>query len=484
MSGNLKSRIRDYVSILILILFVPACKDAGFDRAGKLIEQGKRLEAAGYPDSALVVYRQAVEVLKNTENDTLSGVIYNRMGSLMFDNTLRVEAYEYYGQALAYNLKIKDKTEASRTLRGLGKVWLFKGRQDSAVFYFKEALSFSPQISDKEEASLIHNNLSAVFFDLGEFRKSLLHNSKAIQLSGDPVNMDKNLFSRGDLFAETHQYDSAFFYYKLSSKSAAIYTRAGSYYRLAQLAKLTGSKDSARYLDTYQQLKDTIDRANKSADILKVDSKYLLSRTKEDEKSKFRYYMLGVLAIVAAVTFVFIRLRRRQKNNFDQTIKGLYAEMSKLKNELSEAIKNKQIQQELLVNEQIKAVQANTVKTILRSGDKFAKKFQESVAYKELRKKLDAGNCILLEKDEKMYRTKVMDAFSPYLFYLTTFFELTSDECYYCCLSLLKFKTSECAICRNVSEEAIRTQKKRIKIKICTTTETESLFNHIFRKTK
>ena len=474
--------------LFLLPLFILACNGNKQKRVESLFDQGKELEALSLPDSAIIIYQQAINELKDTKEDTFSGVLYNRIGDLMFANALRSEAFESYQKALSFNLHMSNKTETSKSFRGMGKSMLLQTLNDSAITYFNKALSLTSQIQDKEEISLIHNNLSFAYYELENYEQSLFHNLKALQLSSDSINIYKNYNIRGDLFMQAKQYDSAYIYLKLGCNSKTIATQATCYQSLAQLAKNTNNKDSIQYTNIYYILKDSIEKNNKSSNIFKKDKQYVLEKTRKEEKSKFIYQIIGILALCLSIIFLFINRHHREKKRnkeLSKFVRNLQVEMAKLECKLALAKEKEEIQQELALGKQLQSVHETVIKEMMKLGDKLSADFRKTDMYSELKEKLKAENgAQLKERERNAFRRKLLEAFRPLTIYLVTFLDFSPEDCLYCYLSLLKFKTNECAVCRNITEDAIRSQKRRLKIKINLVFKSDMLFDYIFMKIK
>ena len=72
-----------------------------------------------------------------------------------------------------------------------------------------------------------------------------------------------------------------------------------------------------------------------------------------------------------------------------------------------------------------------------------------------------------IENEERqMVSQSIHKAFNEYIDALKKHTKLTQDEAVLCCLVKCGLNTKECAVCKGVSLNAIRTQKSRIKSKL------------------
>ena len=92
--------------------------------------------------------------------------------------------------------------------------------------------------------------------------------------------------------------------------------------------------------------------------------------------------------------------------------------------------------------------------------------FMRTKAYKTIKTWVDSSDGVLLASQQAETAELVRKAFEEYDVALREHTSLTADEVLLCCLIKCRFTTKECAICKGVSENAIRTQKSRIKNKL------------------
>ena len=471
--------------LLLTTFFILACDQAKQEKATQLFEQGKELEAMHLPDSAMVLYQRAVDELKNVKNDTLAGVIYNKIGDLMYSNDLYEDAFKPYSKALICNSKLNDKTEASRSLRGMGKSLSLRKLSDSAAVYFNKALLLSSSIHNKEEISLIHNNLSLAYYESGNHDSSFFHNTKALQTSKDSTNIFKNYCIRADLFMQINRYDSASIYYNLGRRSKNLRTQAACVIGLANVAKAINNEDSAKYISIFRILKDSIERNCKTFEILKKDKQYHIEKAEKELDSKYSYLIIAVLVLSLVFIVIFTRrhhYEKRKNQNLSVLAKKLQLEMSKLECELERAVERNEIKKKLMVGSQLLDVQATVIKDMKKLGNKATTNYRKTQSYEKLKELMETGK--MREKERNIFHKRILEAFAPFNTYLVTFLDFSTDDCLYCSLCLLKFKTSECALFRNLTEDAIRSQKRRLKNKINEVFASEELYDYIFVKTK
>ena len=228
-----------------------------------LYRQGVKMEEQHIPDSALILYHQALKQLSGTQNQELKGKIYNHLGDLLLDYNIYETAQESYSQAIQASQSLADKSNLSQAYRGMGKYYYLYKDRDSALYYFEKPLGFFDQIANREERSSVYNNLTTAYKQRNNIEKALEYNAKALSLTRSEVKRLRNYAVRGQLFALQQQYDSALFYLEQASQSKDKSIRASAYFKLADLPEEAGINDSLRffYLHEGYRLSDSIENS-------------------------------------------------------------------------------------------------------------------------------------------------------------------------------------------------------------------------------
>lgn len=478
--------MKNAVGILpvLLTLSLLSCQTNGFEEAKISFERGQAMVLAGKPDSALLHYRNAIEAIKDFPDDALTGELYNRVGDLLVSADIYESACEAYRNAYFHTGKLSDKTGAARSLRGMGKSFIFRRQWDSATVYLSKAEALLPQVKDSNEVSRVYDNLSAFYLMQNEFGKSLSYNQKAINTVTDSSHLYRNWLAKAIILKETGQYDSARYYSKLSSRSNNIYTQAGSYLKLWQLCRLTTDADSTNYLHQYHLLKDSIERMNLQNPVMSVEDQYILDRFIKKEKQK-GIQLFIVIVIFCAVLFFFMMIRH--KNLFllykkeRETITQLQERMSKVQNELTRAQEKEiQLEEQCRINDKLKEVHASITSNMKKSATFWKEYFLKSKLYRKIKEKVENPGATPAKEELDNIQEEVLIAFKPFVGYLSAFLNMPADDCYLCCLSLGGFTTKECSVLRNVTADAIRSQRTRIKKRFVETFTDAGLYSFIF----
>ena len=479
------------VSLLLLYIFTGCNNDV--ERSLTLYEQGKYYEEQQQLDSATYFYRESLNLLKNKNESQKIGEIYNRLGNIFLQTDLYEKAYESYNEAERYNSLLTDKTNLSKSIRGMGLSFAYRYMPDSALNYFLKAFELSDFVNDTTEILLINNNLSNIYCELGQYEKALYYNNIVLTLSKDSINLCRSWLTKASIHLEYQQYDSAWYYYELGAHSNNIYTKAACYSALSELSQILQLPDSSKYLKLFSILNDSIDRCSQSVQVQSSDQNYLMAQTINKHKYSF-VYVLAIFFLLCAVIVMFLvyyhkrklRIERQKKDEevqgYKNTIQELYIEMKTLQQEI-DSIKDceKNLSESTQKYERLKEIEDNIIANINNVAINCSTNFMRSHEYKQIKEKL-RGTCVELTKKERenIYST-VMKAFEPLTQYLSTFMNMATDDCFLCCLALLGFTSKDCAVLRCVTWNAIRSQKNRIKTKFIEVFHTLELYDSIFK---
>ncbi|HHW59751.1 MAG: tetratricopeptide repeat protein [Bacteroidales bacterium] len=79
------------------------------------------------------------------------------------------EIYDYAIAAYNLSLQTKDTFYLGRTAKELGAYYIFKGKQDSALYYTNQAFKFSNTAKDSLNLSLTANNLGVIYQNMANY---------------------------------------------------------------------------------------------------------------------------------------------------------------------------------------------------------------------------------------------------------------------------------------------------------------------------
>lgn len=463
---------------LLFFLFFGGCENK-HQQAMQLFEQGKLLEKRGIKDSAVFIYTKVVQYTNDKE---LCGKTYNYIGNLFLEYSLYPNACETFQKAFQCNLYLNDKTEASKSLRGIGKSYFYRFKPDSALYYQLKAYKLIELIKDSGEITNIYNNLASNYLYLKQYDKFETYITPSMQMTKDSSTIYSCYLLKGQFFFEKQQPDSAFFYLNKGTHSNDLHTQAGCYFLLDELAKQTGDPNHIKYMEQAQMLKDSIEALDKGADIVHIDKHLMLSQTAK-EKKQLVIWIICILFFSCLIIFSLayyhkhkVKAKLYNIQKAQKQLEELHDQLQQVTNEL-ELLKEQKSGNELsFQREKLENILKNILMNIRKIGETSASKFMKSESYKEIKKSVSTMNA----NQRNQYKEQIYNEFDTYIRQLSTFVNMSKDDYFLCCLFLLAFNTKDCAVFRCLTENSIRTQKSRIREKIENAFGKESAFDFLF----
>ncbi len=422
--------------------------------ADSLYVQGISYERFDSAEQAVTCYRRAMALIESNNCDPhLYIQIKLQLADLLLLHTYYERASVIYKNTLQEANEIEDLYLSSRSLRGIGKCMIFKNKADSALYYIKQALLFVDDIDDNKEVAALYNNMSSVYCDLEQYDEAIRYNNLSLHTGVDSTTMGKSIANQAYLYLMTEQYDSAKYYAQLCYDNYTNqYTQISALETLYTIAMHYNSKDTADYTAAYTTITSQLTTNAKTAAIAdaeqKLSEEFLRKQLDNTRNSTWVLFALVALSVGGWVV-VFFLTRGAQKSKF--------ADPELSPDEIAE----------------------RSIAAIVKRGEEYAHLFKESVAYNNMLAMLEKQDH-LSQQEQQRFTEAVTRVFAPFIEDIHPLCLLTTEQYVMCCFSLIGLTNQQCAACRNVSENAIRTQKSRIKSKMTQSVGDVKLFDAIF----
>lgn len=472
-------------TLLFIILF--SCH-TNKESAVELFESGKVMEERGLSDSAVIMYQRAIKQSVALKDTKLIGLIYNQLGDIYLSHYLFNKALLSYQSGEKYNQLLPDKIDASKSLRGIGKSYTYRSMPDSGLIYLFQALRLSELINDKEEVVRIHNNISNAYFELKQFDEALEHNTQAMNMTKDSTSRYINSFARADIMYRLQKYDSAQYYYIIGTHCDNLNTRAGSYYMLYELSKLLNKPDTTYYLSYFTILRDSIEEISHPDLIQSAEHRYLTDDIIREKKNNQMFWLGFVLSLSFILLGVIISVHKIKLRNAvrdrKEGMERLVEEMNELHRELALHVEEKRRRtvelSQIETMQKLSLIQNRIINDMKKYATGCNESFVKSQFCSELKMHLRKYPSLLITKEQKKISEIVNAKYHIFIQYLQAFTDMPEDDCFLCCLALAQFTTKECSFIRGVTNDAIRSQKTRIKKRLTESFCSIELFEFIF----
>ncbi|MCQ2317620.1 MAG: hypothetical protein MJZ90_01685 [Bacteroidales bacterium] len=281
---------------------VAACAD--YLKAADIME-------AAFPEIAKAA-RKGMMSDDDYEKTRFVGLIYNRIGDLMFAEYYHEQAADNYKTALDYAKCISNTTMVTVLLRDIGTSYYLGDLPDSAMFYYRRALDAGDGYENLKCS--INITRASIYYEKGlaDSAYSLL---KMNMLSPDSSTSTQTYYTMGRILYMDKNYDSAAFYLKPCFEHGNKFMRLSSAQMLAEIYGLAGSNDSAAFYNKFvsdNAIKE-INRNVKTKSLIDLYDNNRTERHRQKVKHQVLSYSLIAAFIAAALLVALCVIHRRQK---------------------------------------------------------------------------------------------------------------------------------------------------------------------------
>ena len=281
--------------LLLLVPILLGCsvstgRDA-YERALAYVEQGDAPQA-------LACLKEAAH---KATHDSLRAMVYNEMGSLLFNEGLQEQALDAYLMAYQANCRLGDTIGMAYNQADIANVYRTREADDSCVYYFDQAVELAHSQGDSLLVTDIQNQLAGYYLwhqDYGKARP-LLFTGLRDSIAGGLC------FMLADLYHHTGLQDSARYYCQLLLKEEDTGLRQMAHKWLAEILLAEGhTAEAAQHLEQYELLTDSLMQETDTEALHRVSALYDYSQ-REQENARLQRRVI-VIAAVAAVLLMLL----------------------------------------------------------------------------------------------------------------------------------------------------------------------------------
>lgn len=420
---------------------------------------------------AIDLYLKSLELMLGSKDSTFLAMLYSHLGDSYTRQRLRSAAREMYvnGYALCMN---KDSVRACYALNNIGDTYLVEYQLDSALVYYKQALEMASALQYSDLLFTTYNDISALYNEQEKYAEAEDCISKALLYQTDKQDYTLACSIKGDILKSLNSSDSAIYYWKKGAESSNIYVKASSYNHLFQEYKETEDwKEATIYVDSFLVYYDSIQEMNDRAELDRLMDNHLVELHKHELSVKNNWIVMGLIVffLLLAATLVILYLwrdsRRRNKYaNLQQRLMENRAESIFL-NEASETPSDDKTAELQKLEEERFHICLSLFETT--AGSKKLDELKKATPAMQI-KMADTYRVLIVSDIRKSFADVMGDLKERCP-------SLTNDDLLYCILSLLCCSKDTILHIANVSADAIKTRKSRIKGKI-----DAGLFSRIF----
>ena len=427
---------------------------------------GATYSEMGYTSFAVEEYLTAIRLMP--VRDEFLAMIYDNLAECYERDELFDIAIGAYRQA--YQI-LRGGSQQIYPLRGIARMCLLQNKKDSALVYYQQALDCALVEQDSSLIGALYHDLAMAYSEKKDYIQADKYVSKAIMIQGqDAVNV---CLSKAQIMLNLNKLDSASYFYSKNVDQLDIYGKAVYYDGMYQIAKKRGEwKTATENIDAYKILYDSIQFITDNEELNRLMDKHQLEEHKRllSEHTKMLIFSLitAFFLLMIICVFCFMWNDRKRKKRFialqrELTQKRVDTMLLK-EEEASESNKEDLDKKRSELTEQ----QIQLCISVLKTTD----------CYDQLEalEKATPKQLLAMRSLRKDIRSTISSAFVDVMMNLKERYPaLTGDDIFYCVLSLLCCSKTVMMELMDVTSDALKTRKNRIKNKMDT-----QIFDRVF----
>ncbi len=285
----------------------------------------------------------------------------------------------YFDKVLEVLKEFKSVNILGYAILGKGNNFLGLSSPDSAFVYYNKALQLFKSNSNNYGIGLCYRDFARYYMQKNSYEKAIAMIDKSLNFfikSNTKRSISELYTLKGKYFAKHKKYDKAVFYYKKAQK-LALYMELNeeiikNYKCIAEAyEKLNDKSNALKYFKRYYLLKDSIFTAEKFEQITKMQTKYETQKreqentilkkeleiinVKEQESKIFQRFLFILLTVSVIVIILLYGLVKFRANAAKKASMLMIKEKQLAKLE----IKNKEIENQVLLDEKTKEKEIN-----------------------------------------------------------------------------------------------------------------------------
>ncbi len=419
-------------------------------------------------DSAYKYCYRALKLSSVTGNVTQLAFLYNVIGAFYYDCENYDEAMRHFQQSYQLYCEIEDSTGMAQLENNLGEIFRLTGNYNQAKSYYLKAIEMNKILKNLNWLAINHNNLGINQIHLDDTINALRHlqNAKDIAEKNqfDPTT-NKVYNSLGQFYLLISQFDSAKYYYEKA------YSTSVSKRDIFQIKENADGLSSVYYkMGEYQKAFDYhqifayySDSILNNKNVTKMGLLFMQSQFENEkyrqrilqDRKELRYTIIVVSLIsVLLISFLIFMNQRNKTRHSKLKVKHLKLEKKYLNNELT--------------NFALHISEKNNLLSELQDDLKVFKNVTEGQSNKkisDLKMKLDVS--LSNTTDAQLLQQKADELHRDFVMRIKAMFPaLTKNDIQLCSLIKLNLSTKEIAAIKQVSPQAVKVGRYRLRKKL------------------
>lgn len=438
-------------------------------------------------DVALQYYLKAYDIYKEKNSAAEITSAENNLAILYAKSNNQEKALKFFLNVYKYQKTKKDSIKLVKILNNIGTIYLDKNA-DSSLHYYQKAQLITDKLRNNTLTVYIYTNLARAYKAKKDKKNADLYFEKAFSLVESNIDNSLKSFvyeSLSEYNMEENKFDAAIanakkaFEFNKDKPFGFSNMRLNKMLYVAYLKK-ADYKNAVYYFQEYNKISDSINIEQKAVNLerIRLEQDYKVRsqiRTLVEEKTRFKYYVVGLILVVGILVLIILLIRYRNKHIKNQL------EQEKLKAKQQELKQSLEAKNMVLVGKAMSEIhRTDNINEILND----LKKIRLKTASKEMQQAID----IVLKRLEKDLNTDIWKEFEISFEQVhKSFFDkltvdyptLTPKERRLCALLYLDLTTKEISQITGQSFKSIENARTRLRKKFDLTNEKVNLSTYL-----
>ncbi|WP_298761366.1 tetratricopeptide repeat protein [uncultured Psychroserpens sp.] len=449
-------------------------KFTNHEKALVLVQYGVLKRRLGKHVEALDSYLQALKRFEVDEDDKNIADVYHNIAMVYRSQKEYRKSIQYFKKSIAVNQALDNNHGVGQATLMLGVSYSSTKQLDSALICYNKAKAIFNTLNADEQLQEVNDNLVAIYRKQQDYDAALNLSLKNVDYSkrkGKQLALCGNYYDTALVYEKLKAYKLAGKYVdssiKLAKKEKFIHRIAKGYKKRSQLwNKLENYGAAYRDYKRFKKYSDSIFNIETVSQIQELELKYTFEKEQQEAKliaenersKKWLYLALFILTLIGAITITLL-VRKNYRNKIELERINHKAETLSLDQE----IKNKEVNvKQLIADNTMRLDFKKELLDRIRNGN-------ETADAKEFISKLANDLRLQIETESKLSNLQyTIDAtnisFDTIL--KTRFSDLTKGEREVASLLRLNLSVKEIMTIRNVSEDSVKSMRRRIRKKM------------------
>lgn len=438
-------------------------------------------------DVALQYYLKSYDIYKEKNNVQEIANTENNLAIVYAKSNNQEKALKFFSHVYKYQKAKKDSAKLVKILNNIGTIYLDKNA-DSSLHYYQKAHLITTKLKDNTLTVYIYTNLARTYTLKKDQKNTKFYFEKAFSLLDSITDNSLKSFVY-ESFSEYNLKDRRFENSIENAKKALGYNKEKAFgFSSMRLNKILYEaylgkedyKNAVHYFQKYNQISDSIDIEQKAVNLerIRLEQDYKVRsqiRSLVEEKTRFKYYVVGLILVVGILTLILLLIRYRNRNIKNQL------EKEKLKAKQQELKQSLEAKNMVLIGKAMSEIhRTDNINEILTD----LKKIKLQTASKEMQNAID----IVLKRLEKDLNTDIWKEFEISFEQVhKSFFDklavdypsLTPKDRRLCALLYLDLTTKEICQITGQSYKSIESARARLRKKFDLTNEKVNLSTYL-----